>query len=263
MDLWREWKEILHDHYDPLKEVRAEEFFNAHQAEMEDEACLPLWPAKEPLYALMSLWASVGDAAFRSEKMNDPSDPSASEWPSEYFDRKTIWFEEWPSDLTVRTIFLDPSKGADAKHGDYSAIVLYGRDKWGVEYVEADLERRGVDKMCSDLLTHARRFVPDRIGLEANGFQDLLAAPLREAAKKEGMDLPLILVTNSVNKAVRIRRLTSPLSQGKLRFKRRSPGTQLLLDQLRDFPNSKHDDGPDAAEGARRVAIELVNGGKK
>jgi hypothetical protein len=74
----------------------------------------------------------------------------------------------------------------------------------------------------------------------------------------------LHLFTNTVNKLVRIRRLTEPLTQRKMRF-RRTRGTQLLVDQLRQFPNAANDDGPDALEGARvrhlgrkSVLVELL-----
>jgi hypothetical protein len=46
----------------------------------------------------------------------------------------------------------------------------------------------------------------------------------------------------------------------KLRFKTRSPGTNLLIQQMRDFPVADHDDGPDALEMALRLMIELWNG---
>jgi hypothetical protein len=45
-----------------------------------------------------------------------------------------------------------------------------------------------------------------------------------------------------------------------LRFKTRSPGTALLVQQLQDFPLGDHDDGPDALEQALRLMIELWNG---
>jgi hypothetical protein len=45
-----------------------------------------------------------------------------------------------------------------------------------------------------------------------------------------------------------------------LRFKTRSPGTALLVQQLQDFPWGDHDDGPDALEQALRLMIELWNG---
>jgi hypothetical protein len=62
---------------------------------------------------------------------------------------------------------------------------------------------------------------------------------------------------------VRIRRLTEPLCQRKLRFKARSPGTQTLVQQLKVFPNGDHEDGADCTEMARRLAIKLLREGRR
>jgi len=72
--------------------------------------------------------------------------------------------------------------------------------------------------------------------------------------------VPVYPIDNTANKQVRIRRLGTYLAQRKLRFKSRSPGTALLIQQMRDFPVGDHDDGPDALEMALRLMIELVNG---
>ena len=74
------------------------------------------------------------------------------------------------------------------------------------------------------------------------------------------MLLPLVELDNQVNKQVRIRRLGTYLSQRQLRFKSRSAGTALLVQQLQDFPVGDHDDGPDALEQALRVLTDLWNG---
>ena len=68
----------------------------------------------------------------------------------------------------------------------------------------------------------------------------------------------LYTINNTVNKQVRIRRLTPYLAQGRLRFKGDSPGARLLVEQLRDFPLADHDDGPDALEMAVRLAGDLL-----
>jgi predicted phage terminase large subunit-like protein len=65
-------------------------------------------------------------------------------------------------------------------------------------------------------------------------------------------------VDNRVNKLVRIRRLGPYLASHRLRFKGNSPSTRLLVEQLRTFPAGDHDDGPDAAEMAIRLAVELL-----
>ncbi len=222
-----------------------------------------LWPEKFDLYALMSKRAEVGTAAFEAEYQNNPIDPSTCEWPEEYFDWPGFWFEKWPERLAVKVVAIDPSKGRDSKHGDYSAIVSYGRDGNEVEYAEADLKRRTTDAICEDAARICAAFRPDLLVLESNTFQELLKVPLIAALKREKVEVLVEGVVNSVNKNVRIRRLTLPLARRKIRFRSRSPGTQLMVQQLRDFPNGDFDDGPDALELCRRSAIDLSNNGPR
>lgn len=259
MDLWREWESILLDYGDQDREDHAQTFYEQRQDAMHHGAEV-LWPEREPLLALMRLRAEIGAGAFGSEKQNDPTDPLACEWPPEYLDYPGMWFDRWPEQAAVRTLALDPSKGRDAKHGDYSAIVRFARTADGVGYIEADLARRPVDRICEDLARHAVEHRPDGVAVETNCFQELLLVPIRQAAERSRVDLHITGLDNTTGKQVRIRRLTPYLAQRRLRFKARSPGTQLLVQQLRDFPQGDHDDGPDALEMAVRLAIELWNG---
>jgi predicted phage terminase large subunit-like protein len=105
-----------------------------------------------------------------------------------------------------------------------------------------------------------RRFRPDGFGVEVNQFQELLVADLQRVGAEENVLLPIHTILNNVNKEVRIRRLGFYLEQRKFRFKNRSPGTALLVQQLQDFPAGDHDAGPDALEMALRLLIELWNG---
>jgi hypothetical protein len=217
-----------------------------------------LWPEKFPLEELEKTRAA-SEYEWHALYQQDPRPEGGSEWHPDHFTHGAFWFDDWPEKLVVRTLFLDPSKGAHDKQGDYSAYVRYGRDNAGVEYVDADLQRRGVDQIVADGIEHARQWNPDGFGVEGNAFQDLLAPLFRARATELRVEMPsLHLFTNTVNKLVRIRRLTEPLTQRKMRF-RRTRGTQLLVDQLRQFPNAANDDGPDALEGARRLAIMLNN----
>jgi predicted phage terminase large subunit-like protein len=95
--------------------------------------------------------------------------------------------------------------------------------------------------------------------VEANQYQELLAGEFEAEFRRQGLyGVRPWLVENSVNKLVRIRRLSPLLAGGRIRFKRNSPGTQLLIHQLKDFPVGDHDDGPDALEMALRLATELL-----
>ena len=258
-DLWREWEQIFTAVEDAAREGKARAFYEAHAEEM-SRGCVLLWPERESLYELMVHRTTIGHAAFESEKQANPINPEACEWPAEYFDGPGFWFEAWPRSLEIKTLALDPSKGKDAKQGDYSALVKLGMDRSMVLYCEADLQRRPTPQIVADGVEMVREFQPLGFAIESNQFQELLCADFRQAGQEQRVLLPIIEFDNHVNKQVRIRRLGTYLSQRKLRFKSRSPGTALLVQQLKDFPLGDHDDGPDALEQALRLMIELWNG---
>lgn len=262
LDLWAEWQLHLFDYDlpDEQRQAGAMAFYQANKQEM-DRGAVCGWPERFGLYDLMMRRASDGHAAFESEFQNNPHDPAACEWPAECFDRPDLYFDEWPPDLVVRTIGWDPSKGRTDKPSDYSALVKFGRDRHGREYVEADLARRPADVQCADVVRHAREFNPHGVAVETTAMQELLLPLLRAAAAREEVEVPTYCFDHAgENKEVRIRMLTQPVVQRRFRFKGRSPGTQLLLQQLRDFPGAEKRDGPDALEMARRLAIDLTSG---
>jgi predicted phage terminase large subunit-like protein len=259
MSRWAQWEAIYTDLKNPQYERDAREFFGRQQIAMSAGAVV-LWPEVEDLYALMCMRAEGGRTAFEREKQNSPINPESCEWPESYFD-ETIWFDEWPTNLIVKTIALDPSKGAGARRGDYSAFVMLGVDRGGVIYLEADLARRPTPQIVADGVELLRRFQPDAFGIETNQFQDLLAGEFEIAIRRRSpLGTRPIPLENQVNKKVRIRRLGPYLSTRRLRFRSNSPGTKLLVDQLRDFPQGDHDDGPDAAEMALRLADQILQG---
>jgi predicted phage terminase large subunit-like protein len=259
MDLWSTWERIYLDWEDPEHEKHAAEYYKEHRQEMSAGVEL-LWPEREDLYGLMCLRSTIGAAAFASEKQGDPFDPAACEFLPEYFGGPGFWFDEWPESLWVRTLALDPSKGKDADVGDYSALVKLGIDKHRIMYVEADLRRRPTPQVVADSVEMVRQFRPEVFGVEVNQFQELLVADLQRVGAEQNVLLPIFPMLNDVDKKVRIRRLGSHLAQRKFRFKSRSPGTALLVQQLQDFPVGDHDDGPDALEMALRLMIDQWNG---
>lgn len=204
----------------------------------------------------------------RQELGGEFVDMEGAEWPGSYF-HDGIWFDDWPRDLTLRVIALDPSKGKDAKSGDYSALVSLGRCKAGTLWVDCDAKQgRPTPQIVADALEFARRFQLDAGGaldafaVESNAFQFLLADEIARASREAGVMLPVRLLDNRVNKLVRIRRLGPYLERGNVRV-RKTPGGELLVAQLRDFPLAKHDDAPDACEMALRTAIDVYNGRAK
>jgi len=259
MARWAEWEAIYTDLARPDARRAARAFHQQHRAAMHDGSVV-LWPEVEDLYRLMCMRAESGHAAFEREKQNSPVNPELCEWPESYFD-DGVWFDDWPEDLLVRTMALDPSKGGDARRGDYSALVALGVDRRGTLYVEADLARRPTPEMVEQGAEWFARFRPDAFGVEANQFQELLAGELAAALNRRGLlaarPQP---IHNATNKLVRIRRLGPYLASRRLRFKTDSPGTRLLVEQLTMFPVADHDDGPDALEMAVRLAADVLHG---
>lgn len=217
----------------------------------------PLWPERIPLEELeKTKAASLYD--WHGLYQQNPRPEGGTEWPDSYFTPQ-IWFDEWPLDLTLKGIALDPSKGRDSKWGDYGAFVKMGRDKKGTLYVEADMGKWNTEQIVDRAIEHQLQFQPDVFAIETNQFQELLAVEIQRRAREVGFPLPIRPIVNTVNKNVRIRRLGAYLAPGHIRFKGNSPGTRLLVAQLRDFPLGQHDDGPDALEMVLRAMIDLFN----
>lgn len=259
LSLWEEWESLYANPLNPHAQADALRFYQDRRAEM-DHAAVLLWPEREDLYMLMCMRAESGRTAFEREKQNSPIDPEACEWPETYFG-ESLWFDEWPQHLRLKILTLDPSKGANARRGDFSAFVRLGIDAQGVLYVEADLARRPTSQIVADGIAHYRQFQPDAFGVEANQFQELLGEQFVLEFRRQGLlSVQPWLIDNTLNKLVRIRRLGPHLSARRFRMKANSPGTRLLVDQLKQFPIADHDDGPDALEMAIRLAAHMLRG---
>ena len=257
MALWGRWARVYNDTDNPRAERDARRFYVEHREEMRLGSRL-CWPGRESLYGLMVERAQTGSAAFEAEKQGNPINPATCEWPEEYFTHDKFWFDEWPRDLVVKTMAVDPSKGRSDRRSDYSAIASIGVSRSGAVYVDVDMSRRSTDRIVADAVAGYARFAPAAIGVEANAFQSLLAEDVAETAAAEGLEMSVVPIDNTVNKIVRVRRLSTLLSRRRIRFKSGSPGAMLCVQQLRDFPNGDHDDGPDALEMACRLAFNRM-----
>lgn len=199
----------------------------------------------------------------RQELMGEFIEAAGVEWPAEYWGDWVLVAPDAMPGLDryqCRMIAVDPSLGRLDRKGDYSAIVKLGITD-GLLWVSANLERRRPDKIVRDTLQACDDFKPHWVGIEANQFQELLVHEFHRASKgRFGIAQPLVAIKNTVNKLTRIRRLGPYIVRREIRIAD-TPGGNLLLDQLRDFPEGQHDDGPDALEMAVRMILELGGGG--
>ena len=256
MDLWAQWEEIYNSIHREDRAEAAERFYTENKERMHEGAKI-LWPEEENLLTLMKMRIEGGKAAFESEKQGNPIDPSLCEWPAEYFSGD-IWFDVWPRDLAIKVIALDPSKGRSSHKNDYTAMVKIGVDKKAFIYVEAKITKIPTPDIVAEGIEWYKEFIPDAFVIEANQWQELLCQDFLDGAKEQSLLIPFYAVEDIVQKQVRIRRVGPYLSLKRLRFKMNSPGTAMLIDQLKDFPNGAHDDGPDALEIGIRTAAQLI-----
>jgi predicted phage terminase large subunit-like protein len=122
--------------------------------------------------------------------------------------------------------------------------------------LDADLERRHPDRIIQDVLEKARWLRREfgaqytAFGAETNQFQWFLKERLAAESAAAGIYLPLVEVRAASDKVLRIQSLQPDIRNGYLLFSRDQ--TELLR-QLEQFPLGRHDDGPDALEGAVRL----------
>lgn len=182
-----------------------------------------------------------------------------SEWPSDLFGDQNI-IEEWPKDLQYTIQQLDPSYGKEK--GDYQALITLGVRGDGLIYVGAKLVRLGLmplaDTVVADALTVP--LFPILTVVEEITMADSDLGPfgneiVRRAEKqKTRLNVTAIspysheLEVRGTPKGLKDTRIRYSLDElvrnQRFRFIN-SIGMHILLDQMRQFPNGKFDDGPD------------------
>lgn len=263
MNLWNEWREIYLN--SPVEKVdgalirsrvHAQEYYDTYRKDM-DEGAVLLWPEKESLEDLMCQWAE-DEPAFLSEKQNDSFNPELSEfdpsWLSEA--RDEIWYEDVAVIDKVPHItvgFVDWSKGKQAKRDDYTAVIVLHFDGTHA-YVEADIQKNPVATVVEHIIEWHKIVRFEAFGSETQGFQYLAKEDIEAESERQNIVFPITPIENgNTKKEVRIARLSNWLRRGFFKFHKNCRHTQMLVDQLLDFPGRSHDDGPDALEGALRI----------
>lgn len=215
------------------------------------------WPAEKLEAKRREYYSSGYPWMWEALYQQNPPEILDSEWPPEYFDG--IWVERLPTDRQLLAVALDPSLGKSSK-ADYSAFVAVAKGNDGRYYVDANISRRPSSKMVSEGVEWMAPMRPDAFGCETNQFQDLLRPMFESRIGAAGLTMHGAWgINNTVEKIVRIRSLTQLLATKRLLFVK-SPGTMLLVEQLRGFPSHRYDDGPDALEMAIRLCEELLHG---
>jgi len=258
MDLWKHWEPL----YITNRGDEAQKYYIDNK-DMMDAGAEVLWPQKESLLELMQLRATIGPVAFSTEKQNEPRDPNKCEFDETLFEGDDVEYDTLPTDpkivpngfITVG--YCDPAKGGDTKKHDYPAIILlhYSPDL-GKCFVTCDMTRQPVNQRIDKIIEYISLFKCYSFGIESNGFQQLMAeeltakcplAPIRQ------------IINQGIHKNTRISRLSIWFHRRFFVFKRGCKHTKIVLQQILDHPNSDHDDGPDALEGAIRTLTNEID----
>lgn len=225
-----------------------------------------LWPERWSRAELLKRKRAIDRYWWLSLYQQLPGRHGSSEWPEDYF-ADHIWVDYLPERFEIGAIAVDPSKGKDARKGDFSAIVYVGVYN-GCLYVDSTVRRRPSEEIIRDGINHAVKFGRAGLqgfGVETNQFQELLLPEFaRELQNRKLPPLPFFELVNTVNKKLRISRLGPYFNRRKIRFLD-TPDNRLLIQQCKSFTMKDragvHDDGPDALEMAIRTLIESVLGG--
>ena len=221
-----------------------------------------LWPELFP-EDVVATEEAKGESFVASQfQQRPPNQLTGVEWPQTYWDNIYAAEHHWPATFQVGVIAVDPSKGKDARKGDYSAIVFAGLSG-GRIWVDANVSRRPVEQIVPDTIDMALNYAHSlhAVAIEVNGFQELLVPEFeRETERRKIMPLPLYTIENRINKVLRISRLGPYFARGAI-VVRDNEGGRLLVKQASQFsqrPSSGvHDDAVDALEIAIRSMMLL------
>jgi predicted phage terminase large subunit-like protein len=207
----------------------------------------PLWPARwTPGKLLKRKWA-IGLISYNKEYRNRVTDD------------ERMFQEEWikyyhAEDLARKPLkvymWIDPSSESGATN-DYKAVITLGSDPEAFLYVlHAFIRRCSPDALARAVYDIYEEFHPLVIGAEENALGEFLYVPFDLVARERGYHLPMRGFKHSTAKETRVGRLSPLIQRAIIKFRKNHSDQKLLIDQLLDFPEGDHDDGPDALEGA-------------
>ena len=248
------WRSALHLMLSSPEEPYCHFERRIYRALQEDGSSL--WEARHPAARLAQQKQMMGSLAFNLEKMNEPAPESG------FF--KEGWIHYYHPDILkdrdlVVVGFFDPSLESGAG-SDYKAAVTVGWDRGEMIFyvMDAFIQKTTLEQTLGAIFNRHQEYGYQLFGVEDNLFQRLLLKEFDRLSQERSLVLPVKGVTNRLAKETRVASLSPLMERGKIRFIRGHSDQELLVEQLLYFPSrTLHDDGPDALEGAVRLAQTL------
>lgn len=261
-DKWKTWEAIYKDRLNAFRVNEAYQYFKDNKDEML-EGTEVLWPEGENYYKLMV--AKISDeSGFTSEKQNDPSDPTKI-----LVRREELTFKNFKTNPDIQAILknprtnyyisIDPSLGKN-KTSDNSVITTLARCSitGALLVVDIDVERRNIDKQVMDLLKKCDKYKPQKVAVETNAFQIVIAENLRKLSKKLHIYVSIEELQNYSDKHMRIEGIIPLLKDGTVIFDSHklteNQSYNYAIDEIVTYQlGVKHDDVPDGLEQCIRI----------
>ncbi len=219
-----------------------------------------LWPARYSILDLERIRSVQGLVNFSSQYQQEPIMQENQTFKQEHF----RYFEQ--DDLEgknlVYTTTMDLAVGdREAKNGDYVAIITVGKEAGKSVWYIVDCCIMLLDPLqcCDYLFALYATYRMVNIGIEINAYQKTFKFWLRQEMAKRGIFMPIQEIRSKTEKEARIRGLVGYYQTGQI-FHRKS--YMLLESQLLNFPQDKHDDGPDALAMQLEVQSQVYSSNK-
>lgn len=223
--------------------IRAKELDDGSRIAYATDDSVPLFPERFTLNTLCQLYHDKGQFEYYAQYHNETVD-------DEHATFKKSWIKEYdPKDIAGMdlnyTIVLDPALSVE-KYGDYSAWSIVGVAPDGRWYARSErLKTDDPTKIIEFCFELNRRYNPLSFGVEAIQYQQALAEFIKKRSIETNEFIPIVELKPDVRekKEMRIKSLQPYFEFGRILLEK---GEDDLMDELFNFPRSKHDDLMDA-----------------
>lgn len=221
-----------------------------------------LFPTRLGVRELWSKYKSVGSAMFANQYLNRVMADEDAVFKLDnlrYFDR-TAEADRLKLRRLNTYITIDPAISQE-DYADKTAIVVTGVDELNNWFVlDYEFDKMKPNEIVENTFRLNHIYQPRKIGVETIQFQKGLMYTFRDAERDRQIRLPLGELKRDTRqgKEIRIKSILQPLVEQKRLFIQ--TGQLDLMDELRTFPRSKHDDLLDALADTHQVMLGYRKG---
>jgi len=214
----------------------------------------PIFPKKFSLQVLANLKRKIGSYEYSCNYENDPTSPT-----NRIFQLPMRYWDSIPEDV-AHVITVDPAISKREESSD-AVVVDTAESRGGQMFVVEYHAFKGVDKhpgrIIDKVVEYFLRFGANVCGVEAVNYQEVLKILLDDELKKRGLNMEVLAIDQTEDKARRIICLQAPWERGDLLIKR---GMAELEEQIEKFrkPIVAKCDILDAIAMRKQVPSELV-----